>query len=94
MSSFFNKAKEMLGSSGSSSSHSTTTNTTGAPQQKDDYVDKGFAAISKQFGFKGSKEQNERITDAGRSFYEKQTGKKVSSNVCISWSLRCCLTTG
>ena len=79
MSGLFNKAKEALSKSGSNTGN-TSTQTTGAGNE--DYVDKGFAAIQKQTGFKQSRETNEKITDAGRSAYEKATGSKVDSKVC------------
>lgn len=78
MASFFNKAKEALGNAGSS------TGQTDAQQNdhnKEDYVDKGLDAVEKKFGFQQSRETNERITDVGRDFYEKETGKKVSDKV-------------
>lgn len=53
-----------------------------ADGQKEDYVDKAFGGISKKVGLNTSKEQNEKITDAGRGFYEKQTGKPVDPKVC------------
>ena len=89
---FIKKAQQSFGGS-SSSSHANTApadpnapaGTAGQPAgQKDDYVDKAFGFASKKFGMNTSKEQNEKITDAGRGFYEKQTGSKVSDKVCIS----------
>lgn len=50
--------------------------------QGDDYVDKGLAAIQKKLGMSSNRQTNEKLTDAGRSFYEKQTGKKVNPKVC------------
>lgn len=83
---FLNKAKNALGGTGGAS-HSTgqPAGQTGQPAgQGDDYVDKGLSAIQKKMGMQSNRETNERMTDAGRDFYEKQTGKKVSSKVCIS----------
>lgn len=75
---FLNKAKSMLGGSGSAS-HGTSR----PAGQGDDYVDKGLSAIQKKLGMSSNRATNEKLTDAGRGFYEKQTGKKVSSKVCI-----------
>lgn len=77
---FLKKASQSFGGSSSQNQQQQQVQG-GQPVQKDDYVDKAFSSISKKFGFNGSKEQNEKITDAGREFYEKQTGKKVSSKV-------------
>ncbi|TKA62449.1 hypothetical protein B0A49_07529 [Cryomyces minteri] len=52
--------------------------------QKDDYLDKGFAAAQKKFHIPGmptdptkKRAMNEKITDGARSMFEKFTGKKV-----------------
>ncbi|KAI0532054.1 hypothetical protein GGR58DRAFT_507829 [Xylaria digitata] len=43
--------------------------------QKDDYGDKGAEYINKNFlGDKLSREQREKVTDAGREGFEKATG--------------------
>lgn len=70
------KAQGMLGGSGHSSNK--------PAGQGDDYVDKGLAAVQKKLGMSSNRETNERITDAGREFYEKQTGKKVNPKVGMS----------
>ncbi|KAL7951710.1 hypothetical protein V8C42DRAFT_304963 [Trichoderma barbatum] len=60
------------------------TQTTGAaaPQvqggQKDDYVDKAFSMGAKKSGHNMDRNTQEKITDAGRSMYEKATGSKVN----------------
>lgn len=51
--------------------------------QKEDYVDKGLDAGEKKFGMPQNRAANEKITDAGRGMYEKQTGKNVSDKVCV-----------
>lgn len=81
MSSFLNKAKDAMSGAGGSSSN--TGNTAPADGQKEDYVDKGLDGVEKKFGFSQSRETNEKITDAGRGLYEKQTGSKVSDKVCL-----------
>lgn len=81
---FLKKAQSALGSSssGSTSSNPQQQQQGGQPAaEKEDYGDKAFAAVGKKFGYEGSKEQNERITDGARDFYEKQTGSKVNSKV-------------
>lgn len=77
MSSLINKAKDAMSGSGSSSG-------AGQPAgQKEDYVDKGLDAGEKKFGMPQNRAANEKITDAGRGMYEKQTGKQVSDKVCV-----------
>eukprot|EP00249_Psilotum_nudum_P036583 c8094_g1_i1 orf=74-316(+) len=76
---FLNKAKSAMGSGGASAG--ATNAQQPADGQKEDYVDKGMDAVQKKFGFQQSRETNERITDAGRDMYEKQTGKKVSDKI-------------
>ncbi|KAM5345921.1 hypothetical protein ACJ41O_011782 [Fusarium nematophilum] len=46
-----------------------------------DFLDKGIAFASKKAGFHISPQNNERIGDAARSAYEKQTGKKVDPKI-------------
>ncbi|PNP40823.1 hypothetical protein TGAM01_v202613 [Trichoderma gamsii] len=56
-----------------------------APQaggvQKDDYVDKAFGMGSKKAGYNMNRNTQEKITDAGRSMYEKVTGKHVDPKI-------------
>lgn len=75
---FFNKAKNALGGTGGAS-HGTSK----PAGQGDDYVDKGLSMIQKKLGMSSNKATNEKLTDQGRALYEKQTGKKVSSKVCV-----------
>ncbi|KAF2433723.1 hypothetical protein EJ08DRAFT_694208 [Tothia fuscella] len=49
--------------------------------QKDDYGDKALSMGQKKLGMKENKALNEKITDTLRGFYEKFTGKKVSSKI-------------
>ncbi|KAH6605794.1 hypothetical protein Trco_004947 [Trichoderma cornu-damae] len=42
--------------------------------QKDDYVDKAFAMGSKKADYNIDRNTQEKITDTGRSMYEKATG--------------------
>lgn len=81
MSSLINKAKDAMSGSGSSSGAGQPA----AGGQKEDYVDKGLAAGEKKFGMPQNREANEKVTDAGRGLYEKQTGKKVSDKVCANF---------
>ncbi|KAJ9656359.1 hypothetical protein H2198_005042 [Neophaeococcomyces mojaviensis] len=76
MSDLLNKAKSALGSGASSSGQTTAQGNAGA--QKEDYGDKALDTAEKKFGMSQSRETNEKITDAGRGLYEKQTGSKVS----------------
>ncbi|KAI5458657.1 hypothetical protein BGZ63DRAFT_427031 [Mariannaea sp. PMI_226] len=46
-------------------------------EQKDDYVDKAFGMAAKKSGHNIDRNAQEKITDAGRSAYEKATGSKV-----------------
>ncbi|KAK5104877.1 hypothetical protein LTS08_001148 [Lithohypha guttulata] len=79
MSSLINKAKDALNPSASSTVSTTSSGEPAGPNaQKEDYVDKGLAAAEQKMGYSQSKETNEKITDAGRGLYEKQTGSKVS----------------
>ncbi|KAL8674301.1 MAG: hypothetical protein Q9168_001294 [Polycauliona sp. 1 TL-2023] len=39
-----------------------------------DYVDKGLSAGEKKFGVNAPAGMNEKVTDSGREFIEKQTG--------------------
>lgn len=71
-----NKAKGAL--SGGGSSKPAGQSNTGAGQ---DYGDKGIAAAQKKFGMNSNPETNEKITDAGRGFIEKQTGKDIPDKV-------------
>lgn len=72
---FLKKAQGMMGGS--------KTHNQQPAGQGDDYVDKGLAAIQKKLGMSSNRQTNEKITDAGRSFYEKQTGSKVNPKVCF-----------
>ncbi|GKU03625.1 hypothetical protein FLAG1_04284 [Fusarium langsethiae] len=49
----------------------------GSSSGGDDYVDKAFSAINNKAGTNISRDNQEKITDFGRSAYEKQTGSKV-----------------
>ncbi|KAG0647216.1 hypothetical protein D0Z07_7199 [Hyphodiscus hymeniophilus] len=40
----------------------------------EDYGDKGLDFIEKKTGHTFSRDQNEKITDGARGFYEKETG--------------------
>lgn len=88
---FLKKAQSALGGASGSGNHQGQPAGQGQPQgqaQGDDYVDKGLSMIQKKLGMASNREQNERMTDAGREFYEKQTGKKVNSKVSLvlsSW---------
>ncbi|KAK3186561.1 hypothetical protein K4F52_004601 [Lecanicillium sp. MT-2017a] len=53
----------------------------GQSQQKDDYVDKAFAFGASKTGQNINRDTQEKITDGGRSAYEKMTGSKVSDKV-------------
>ncbi|EKJ68858.1 hypothetical protein NXS19_010641 [Fusarium pseudograminearum] len=53
------------------------TNSNAGGAQKEDYVDKAFSAINKKAGTNISRDNQEKITDFGRSAYEKQSGSKV-----------------
>ncbi|KUI64441.1 hypothetical protein VM1G_11238 [Cytospora mali] len=60
----------------------TSNQTTGnAAGQKEDYVDKAFDMGAKKSGHAVPRNTAEKITDAGRSMFEKVTGKKVSDKV-------------
>ncbi|GAW24598.1 hypothetical protein ANO14919_141890 [Xylariales sp. No.14919] len=49
---------------------------------QEDYGDKGAEYINKNYlGDKMSREQREKVTDAGREGFEKATGKNVPSNI-------------
>ncbi|TQS32618.1 hypothetical protein Golomagni_07060 [Golovinomyces magnicellulatus] len=45
--------------------------------QQEDYLDKGFDAISKKTGHTFDRQTSEKITDGAREGFEKLTGKKV-----------------
>ena len=79
MSGLLNKAKDAMGKSGSSSGGAAQSGAGGGQQE---YLDKGIAAAEKKTGYSQSAQTNEKITDAGRDMYEKQTGSKVNSKVC------------
>ncbi|KAH3916740.1 hypothetical protein HBI56_049610 [Parastagonospora nodorum] len=57
------------------------------PNQKQDPLDKAFAAGAKKFGgaqgqkIAGNRATSEKITDGMRKVYEKITGKKVNSKI-------------
>ncbi|KAJ6441047.1 T-complex protein 1 subunit zeta [Purpureocillium lavendulum] len=53
----------------------------GGDGQKEDYVDKAFGFASSKSGHTLSREQQEKITDGGRSAYEKATGSKVDPKI-------------
>lgn len=76
MSSLINKAKDVMGGSSSSGQPA-------AGGQKEDYGDKGLDAVEKKMGMSQNRETNEKITDAGRGLYEKQSGKPVNPKVCF-----------
>lgn len=78
MDGLLNKAKGLMNKKSSSSTANTDPNA-----QKQDYGDKAFSAISKKAGMNTDQQTNERITDGARDFYEKQTGSKVNSKVCL-----------
>ncbi|KAL8725355.1 MAG: hypothetical protein Q9166_007415 [cf. Caloplaca sp. 2 TL-2023] len=42
--------------------------------EQKDYLDKGLEAGEKRFGVNAGSGTNEKITDQGREFFEKQTG--------------------
>jgi hypothetical protein len=65
-------AKQANITTGSSSTAAPGAGAGGAQNQ--DYGDKGLAAAEKKFGMSQSAATNEKITDAGRNFYEKQSG--------------------
>ncbi|KJZ69814.1 hypothetical protein HIM_10793 [Hirsutella minnesotensis 3608] len=48
---------------------------------KDDYVDKAFGMGVKKSGHNIDRNTQEKITDAGRSAYEKATGSKVNPKI-------------
>lgn len=75
---FLKKAQSMMSGS--------KTHTQKPAGQGDDYVDKGLSAIQKKLGMSSNRQTNEAITDAGRNFYEKQTGKKVNPKVYLQFS--------
>ncbi|POR39725.1 Uncharacterized protein TPAR_00087 [Tolypocladium paradoxum] len=68
--------KAVAGATGSSSGQQ-------KPQegQKQDYVDKAFDFLSKKSGHKLDPNVQEKITDGGRTAYEKATGKKVDPKI-------------
>jgi len=45
----------------------------------EDYGDKALDFVEKKTGHVFSRDQNEKITDGARGFYEKETGSKVNS---------------
>ncbi|PHH60757.1 hypothetical protein CDD81_1295 [Ophiocordyceps australis] len=47
----------------------------------DDYVDKAFSAAAKKSGHNIDRETQEKITDGGRTAYEKMTGSKVNPKI-------------
>ncbi|KAL9084802.1 MAG: hypothetical protein Q9159_005038 [Coniocarpon cinnabarinum] len=53
----------------------------GQSSGQQDYLDKGFAAGEKKFGISENRERDEMITDKGREFIEKQTGKDIPDKV-------------
>ncbi|KAI9901899.1 hypothetical protein N3K66_003716 [Trichothecium roseum] len=58
--------------------HQSSTSSSG---KKDDLVDKVFAVGAQKSGFRISKDNQEKITDFGRTTYEKATGKKVHPKI-------------
>ncbi|KAG6000427.1 hypothetical protein E4U21_005469 [Claviceps maximensis] len=49
--------------------------------QEQDYVDKAFSMGAKKSGHNIDANTQEKITDAGRSAYEKMTGSKVNPKI-------------
>ncbi|KAG5983958.1 hypothetical protein E4U55_006568 [Claviceps digitariae] len=49
--------------------------------EKQDYVDKAFGMGAKKSGHNIDANTQEKITDAGRSLYEKATGSKVNPKI-------------
>ncbi|UNI17543.1 hypothetical protein JDV02_003876 [Purpureocillium takamizusanense] len=76
---FVKKAAE--GIKGSSSNKDQQAQAQGGDGQKEDYVDKAFAFGASKTGHSLSREQQEKITDGGRSAYEKATGNKVDPKI-------------
>ncbi|KAH6896710.1 hypothetical protein B0T10DRAFT_556581 [Thelonectria olida] len=70
-----NFIKNAMNSAKGSSSQKPASDQAAGGQQ--DYVDKAFDAIAKKSGHNIDRNTSEKITDAGRGFYEKATGKKV-----------------
>ncbi|CEI70279.1 hypothetical protein FVEN_g1200 [Fusarium venenatum] len=66
--------------SGNKEGASSSNNNNGGAQSQD-YVDKAFSAVSKKSGYNISADNQEKITDAGRNMYEKQTGNKVDPKI-------------
>ncbi|KAM0269646.1 hypothetical protein ACHAQH_009689 [Verticillium albo-atrum] len=64
--------------SGSADKGSTGGQSAGGNQ---DYVDKAFDMASKKTGQNIDSNTQEKITDGGRSAYEKATGSKVSDKI-------------
>ncbi|KAM0327062.1 hypothetical protein ACHAQA_006185 [Verticillium albo-atrum] len=72
------KIKEAASSLGGSGHKQVNTQGGG---EKQDYVDKAFGAGVKKSGHNIDRGTQEKITDAGRGLFEKQTGKNVPHNV-------------
>ncbi|PHH87155.1 hypothetical protein CDD83_9245 [Cordyceps sp. RAO-2017] len=49
--------------------------------EKMDYVDKAFDQATKKSGHQMDRNTQEKITDAGRTAYEKATGSKVNPKI-------------
>ncbi|KAM4056541.1 hypothetical protein HRG_003412 [Hirsutella rhossiliensis] len=56
-------------------------NAQGGAEQKDDYVDKAFGMAAKKSGHSIDRNTQEKITDGGRTAYEKATGSKVDPKI-------------
>lgn len=75
------KLKDMASKMGGNSSGSSTQQTSNTSGQED-YLDKGLDAAEKKFGGgkidpAAQRSTNEKITDSGREYFEKATGKNV-----------------
>ncbi|EHK23752.1 uncharacterized protein TRIVIDRAFT_73847 [Trichoderma virens Gv29-8] len=71
------KAEGQQGAQGTGAAAPAAPQAQGGQAQKDDYVDKAFAMGAKKSGHNIDRNTQEKITDAGRSMYEKATGQKV-----------------
>ncbi|RBR23961.1 uncharacterized protein FIESC28_03271 [Fusarium coffeatum] len=67
--------KNAMGGNKDSSSKSSGGN------QGTDYVDKAFSAVNDKAGTNISRDNQEKITDFGRSAYEKKTGNQVDPKI-------------
>ncbi|PFH56643.1 hypothetical protein XA68_16200 [Ophiocordyceps unilateralis] len=71
--------KQAANSVKGSGSHNTDNNNQGG--EKMDYVDKAFDQATKKSGHQLDRNTQEKITDAGRTAYEKATGSKVNPKI-------------